>query len=343
MKNIVPENINKIEIYNKKVFSGNLKHSTFKKDKKIWVPYYLGKFEFTETNSIKLEPPTETKKDIKKESKKKSVVLEKTTQKEKSEKNKLKLSKFDLNIGKNTYPIFGKKYAKVKIKDTKLKGRVYYIDPGHGGPDPGAIGKRNGHELHEDEYAYDVSLRLARCLVEHGAKVYVMIVDDNDGIRNEEYLKPSYDEHYLGGDSISPNQKERLSKRAELINKLYKQNKNSKSQNSITIHLDSRVTKQRIDIFFYYKEGSDAGKTLAETLFSTIKEKYQQVQPGRGYSGSISTRSLFLLRELLPTATYIELGNIQNKNDQYRFIQAENRQTIAKWLCDGLIKSAKVK
>lgn len=55
-------------------------------------------------------------------------------------------------------PLFGKKYAEVPIESTVLKGAVYYLISGHGGPDPGAVGKRNGQTLAEDEYAYDVTL-----------------------------------------------------------------------------------------------------------------------------------------------------------------------------------------
>ncbi|RLD53974.1 MAG: hypothetical protein DRJ05_15505 [Bacteroidetes bacterium] len=42
------------------------------------------------------------------------------------------------------YPIFGKKYQKIDVKDKKLENCVYYIIGGHGGPDPGAQGKYMG-------------------------------------------------------------------------------------------------------------------------------------------------------------------------------------------------------
>ncbi len=79
-------------------------------------------------------------------------------------------------------PLFGKKYGTFKQKSTNLAGAVFYLVSGHGGPDPGAIGYYNGKTLHEDEYAYDVNLRLARNLMENGAKVYILIQDKKDGI-----------------------------------------------------------------------------------------------------------------------------------------------------------------
>lgn len=59
-------------------------------------------------------------------------------------------------------PLFGKKYASYAVTSSSLKGATFYLVSGHGGPDPGCIGKYRGKELHEDEYAYDIILRLGR-------------------------------------------------------------------------------------------------------------------------------------------------------------------------------------
>ena len=62
-------------------------------------------------------------------------------------------------------PLFGKKYASYAVTSSSLKGATFYLVSGHGGPDPGCIGKYRGKELHEDEYAYDIILRLGRELM----------------------------------------------------------------------------------------------------------------------------------------------------------------------------------
>ena len=93
------------------------------------------------------------------------------------------------------YPIFGKEYEVVERKDNQLSGAVFYLVSGHGGPDWGANVKIGNRTICEDEYAYDITLRLARRLIEHGALVYMITRDNNDGIRNEEYLKPDRDEN----------------------------------------------------------------------------------------------------------------------------------------------------
>ena len=76
-------------------------------------------------------------------------------------------------------------YAEVEISSNELDGAVYYLMAGHGGPDPGAVGNYNNRMLTEDEYAYDVTLRLARKLIEKGALVYMITRDKDDAIRDE--------------------------------------------------------------------------------------------------------------------------------------------------------------
>ena len=56
--------------------------------------------------------------------------------------------------------LFGKEYATYQITSNELSGACFYLVSGHGGPDPGAIGIYQGRQLHEDEYAYDIILRL---------------------------------------------------------------------------------------------------------------------------------------------------------------------------------------
>ena len=47
-------------------------------------------------------------------------------------------------------PLLGKSQAAYQITSSSLKGATFYLVSGHGGPDPGCIGKYRGKELHED-------------------------------------------------------------------------------------------------------------------------------------------------------------------------------------------------
>jgi len=240
------------------------------------------------------------------------------------------------------FPIFGPQYLDVVRRDSRLRDCVFYLVSGHGGPDPGAVGVREGHRLYEDEYAYDITLRLARRLLEHDATVYMVVRDTLDGIRDAAYLTGDRDEVYYGGEPISRNTIRRLNQRVEIINRLYARYKPvAKKQFALSLHVDSRSNAERIDIFYYYHKSSRQGRHLARTLYQTIKRKYALAQPGRGYRGVIAVRDLHLLRETWAPTVVIELGNIRNPRDQDRFVQVNNRQAVANWLCEGLIAAAR--
>ena len=235
------------------------------------------------------------------------------------------------------YDIFGPEHAEVEISGSSLKGAVYYLVGGHGGPDPGAVGKYNGYKVYEDEYAYDVTLRLAKCLISEGATVYLITRDKNDGIRNSQHLKLDHDEVCYPNLKIPLNPNKRLRQRTDAVNKLYKKHKGA-YQRMIAMHIDSRHSKQNIDIFFYHDKRSKAGEAACKTLRDTIEKKYKEYQPSRGYTGTVSPRGLYVIRNTYPTAIFIELGNMNHQRDVKRLILDGNRQTVAYWLYLGLQK-----
>ncbi|NMH87765.1 N-acetylmuramoyl-L-alanine amidase family protein [Flavivirga algicola] len=233
-------------------------------------------------------------------------------------------------------PLFGKDYNNVPFESNTLNGAIYYLISGHGGPDPGAIETYNGKLISEDEYAYDVTLRLARILISNGAKVYMIIQDKNDGIRDKKILEVDYDEVNFQDKPISKSQKLRLSQRTKTVNNLYLRHKGA-YQRLIVTHVDSRSKSKNIDVFFYHHHNSKKGKRLAEHIHKSFKEKYAKHQPNRIYSGSVKSRGLYLIKKTFPPMVYIELGNIKNKKDQKRILNYQNRKALAKWIFNGLL------
>lgn len=237
---------------------------------------------------------------------------------------------------KNYEPLFGKAQASYPTVSSELKGACFYLVSGHGGPDPGAIGKMGSHELHEDEYAYDIMLRLARNLMQRGATVHIIIQDAKDGIRDQQVLPNSKRETCMGS-PIPFNQVSRLEQRCAKINSLSR-NEKSSYKRAIFIHVDSRSKHKRTDVFFYHKQQDAKSKRLAKTMKSTFARKYDRHQPGRGFSGTVAGRNLYVLRHTVPTSVFVELGNIQNQYDQRRLILSNNRQALANWLCEGFLQ-----
>ncbi len=288
----------RIKTFNEVLFDNGLRKASFLKDKELWVPYH------------ELKCPNETPK----------VILTKN---------------------KGVFSIFGPKYSQVKTESNLLQGKVFYIMGGHGGPDSGATGKRGNHLLCEDEYGYDVSLRLARKLIANGATAHVILRDPNDGIRDEKFLKCDRDEVYLGNKKILRSQIPRLTQRADIINELFltykKRGIPNKNQVAIMIHIDSRNTKSRADVFFYHAPKATDSKKIANQLYQTFKAKYKKYQAAKKYRGSVRPRDLYMLMNVKSRAVYLELANIRNTADQNRILLAENRDALAKWIMDGLI------
>lgn len=240
-------------------------------------------------------------------------------------------------------PLFGKELANVKVTSNRLAGACFYVVSGHGGPDPGAIGRVGRHELHEDEYAYDIALRLARILMQEGAKVHIIIQDAKDGIRDDSYLSNSKRETCMG-DPIPLNQVQRLQQRCNKINALYRKDRRNYSYcRAIFIHVDSRSKGKQTDVFFYHSNKKAESKRLANNMKDTFESKYDKHQPNRGFSGTVSGRNLYVLSHTIPASVFVELGNIQNAFDQRRLVINSNRQALGKWLMEGFLKDYKEK
>jgi N-acetylmuramoyl-L-alanine amidase len=62
-------------------------------------------------------------------------------------------------------------------KTGALKNKIIFIDPGHGGDDPGAIGP---NDEYEKEFTLDISLRLGKLLTAQGAQVVYARTDDQN-------------------------------------------------------------------------------------------------------------------------------------------------------------------
>ena len=308
-----------IEEYNDRMFRNGYKSGDFRKDKELWVPYHL------------LHCPEPTLPEVHTNPQLDSSITESNV--EDSDDN-LALA----SGGNRIFPIFGKKFEHVPLVSNELRGKVFYVESGHGGPDPGAMAKVGKHTLCEDEYAYDVALRLARHLVAHGATTYLINRDPDDGIREDQYLKCDADEVVWGGLAVPASQKPRLTQRSDIINKLYEKHKKQgvKDQMLVVIHVDSRSHRQQTDLFFYYYPGDNTGKKTALAMHQAMKISYEKYRKGRGYDGTVTARDLHMLRETEVPSVYIELGNIRHPQDQNRIILASNRQLLADWLFEGL-------
>jgi N-acetylmuramoyl-L-alanine amidase len=178
-------------------------------------------------------------------------------------------------------------------------------------------------------------LRLARNLLMHGAKVYIIIQDAKDGIRDESFLNNS-DRETCMGKAIPFNQEQRLKQRCDTINSLSIRNGEA-YQRAFFIHMDSHSASTQLDIYFYHTQNTKS-KKMVQTLRRTFSEQYKKHQPGRGFRGTISYRDLYVLKSALPVSVYVEVGNIRNTFDQKRFLESNNRQALANWFLKAFME-----
>jgi N-acetylmuramoyl-L-alanine amidase len=295
----------RIQIYNERLTKNKVRLKSFKESKILWVPWH--EWDGCKPDVIDTDQAP-------------SATTESGSGAAKS-------------LGK--FPIFGSRYANIKRVSNRLKGKVFYVESGHGGPDPGATSKVNGRTLCEDEYAYDIALRVSRLIMENGGTAYVITRDINDGIRTGKFLTCDCDEQTYPAQKVPTNQKARLTQRSEIINKLYDSNKTKgvAQQRALVIHVDSRTKNERIDAFFYYNMADEKGKKLALGMQETLKKRYK-----RTYRGTVEARDLHMVRELKPQTVFVEVGNIQNPFDQQRLLLETNRQLLSQWLYEGLTK-----
>jgi len=298
----------RIQDYNNQMFKEGLRQDVFTNSKILWVPYHE---LHCADNPIAIADPEPD------------------------------------NIPDNTpegtnrkYDIFGSKYAFTPLKSSRLKNKVFFVVSGHGGPDPGAMSSRQGKQLCEDEYAYDVALRFCRLLIEHGATAYMITRDPNDGIRDAGFLTCDTDETVWPNQVIPNGQIDRLTQRSTIINEISESHlaKGQKDQIAIIIHVDSRTRSQKTDVFFYHHPSSSAGKVQATAILKAINRKYSRYQPGRVYDGTVKARDLHMLREVNIPAVYVELANIRNPADQIRIVETRNRQLLAEWMLDAFLQ-----
>ena len=191
-----------IESYNEDLVKSGLKKKSYKQDFELWVPqFYLDQ---PTTINLVNQKPTQLKSEFsskkttshidtianiavksKKITEDKLVSDTKLKDKEDSDTKMTDYDQFAKKVSNKSVDValFGPNKRNVPIESNKLHNQIFYIVPGHGGPDPGAIAKDvfGDHDICEDEYAYDVSLRLARNLISEGATVYVIVQDKNDG------------------------------------------------------------------------------------------------------------------------------------------------------------------
>lgn len=193
----------------------------------------------------------------------------------------------------------------VNAEEQQLKGKIIYLDAGHGGRDPGAMYK----DLKESEINLEISNELKLELESHGAKVYQTRIGDYD----------------LSKINTRNHKRSDLETRAKIINE-------SDCDIYISIHLNSDPSPTWNGTQIFYTNKNEKNKELAQIIQNEFKEKLKskrEIKP---------LKNMYLFDRIKKPGVLIEAGFISNANDRYLLKNKEHQKKIADTITDALIK-----
>ena len=195
--------------------------------------------------------------------------------------------------------------AGIKKSNLELLGKVIYIDPGHGGPDPGTIYKN----IYEKDINLEICKKLQTILEEEGAIVYLTRYGDYD-------LSKSY---------TGSRKKSDLNNRAKIIN-------DSKADIYISIHLNSISSSTWSGAQVFYDDVNEKNYDLALLMQEQLKTDLKTTRKVK----EIST--MLMNRKIVIPGILIEAGFLSNPNDRYLLRQANYQYKIVESIKRGIIK-----
>jgi N-acetylmuramoyl-L-alanine amidase len=231
-----------------------------------------------------------------------------------------------------------------------LKGWKIVIDPGHGGMDPGAIvSNKDGVErsvyVVEDEYVYDIALRVYELLRLNGADVELTMISPNHLVR--ENLRASvtfvheqnevYNDEPINrkkGQSVRPGGRN-LMQRVKIGNRFLKGARKGKSL-FISLHADNSPGRPKGPLAIYLdRKGKidNRSRKFAQVMRKALDQ--------RDLPGQIAGRSLGVLRDNRAHAEIlVEIHNVHDKGEAYRLRFHKIRQGDAEKILKGVLNYA---
>ena len=192
----------------------------------------------------------------------------------------------------------------VRASILPLFGKVIYLDPGHGGPDPGAV----WGNIYESQINLEISLKLQEELEKNGAIVYLTRYGDYDLSANNAMLRKRSD----------------LSRRANIINK-------SGADLYLSIHLNADISSTWQGAQVFYDKVNDKNEKIAEVLQKQLCEDLNTKREHKNIQGQ------YLYSRVNVPGVLIEVGFISNPNERYLLRQQEYQQKVSKTITKGII------
>lgn len=179
------------------------------------------------------------------------------------------------------------------------------LDPGHGGIDPGGIGR---DEIYEKGFTLDIALKMREILEEAGLTVGLTRDSDRD---------------------VSHLAKEGTRHRRDLLGRYQLMNQ---ARVGMSIHTNATKSKDERGAIIFYMKNSYIDKTYAQITFDEL-ERVQEMN----HSEPVPRNNLFLLKAK-PPVLLVEVGFITNEEDLQKLLDEGFRQNVAQALSTAIVK-----
>jgi len=192
-----------------------------------------------------------------------------------------------------------------KIWSWTLGNRVVLIDAGHGGVDPGAVGK---NMVLEKDITLGVSKRLQALIQQSGAKVIMVREDDRDLGTSQGLLK---------------RKREDLAQRIQLA-------LDTQAEVYLSIHANSFPDAKLTGAQTFYHSDSVEGKLLAQSIQQELNTMTNGKRVIKG------NQDIYVLKKAHQAAVTVELGFLSNLAEEELLATPEYQQKLAVAIYKGL-------
>lgn len=192
-----------------------------------------------------------------------------------------------------------------------ITNKIIVIDPGHGGVDPGAVGK--GGVL-ESKVNLELSLKLKSLLEQSGA-VVIMTREDDKGL----YTKES--------NTLREKKREDLKNRRKIL-------EDFEAELFISIHMNSFTNSRFYGAQTFFNKGSIEGEKLADKVQSEFRQNLDK----NNLRTPVARDNIYILKETNIPAILVEAGFLSNLTEE-KLLQKEKYQEKVAWsIFSGIIK-----
>ena len=196
-------------------------------------------------------------------------------------------------------------FVEAGTNELPLLGKVIYLDPGHGGLDPGAMYKN----IKEKNINLQISKNLEKRLTKLGAIVYLTRYDDYDLSVNNTINRKRSD----------------LSRRGNIINK-------SDCDLFLSIHLNAENTGIWKGAQTFYNTNNKENKKIAELLQQQFKEDLNSKRKAK------NKNYLYLKKRINRPGVLIEVGFLSNASERYLLKQEKYQDKVTLSIANALLK-----